>query len=179
MYSSKTWWTYLNPVLPHSLTHLRNTPVHPCARTHTHTVLYCLHKLTFRFLSNFASQVFSNDSALMPRARKRIQRPFRRRLLSQTVTAADQELCYGSSLHSTPTTNSFNPSHHGLISSVASSPYAPFPSPSTPVVIGGNYNHNNSLRHHYGTGKVPAGSPSHFPDPEGSGDVENGSSPER
>lgn len=129
------------------------------------------------------SQVFSDDTALMPRARKRIQRPFRRRLLSHTVTAADHELCYGSSLHSTPT-NSFNPSHHGLISSVPSSPYAPFPSSSapsgpTPVVICGNYNHNNSLQHHYGVGKIPTGSPSHFPNSEGGGDLENSGSPER
>ena len=168
---------------------MRNTPV--LARTHTHThththahsdtyiVLYSIHKFVLSFLPNFVFQVFSDDSALMPRARKRIQRPFRRRLLSHSVTAADQELCYGSSVHCTPT-NSFNPSHHGLISSVHSSPYAPFPSPSsTPVVICGNYNHNNSLHHHYGAGKVPAGSPSHFPNPEGNGDMENTGSPER
>ena len=120
----------------------------------------------------------------MPRARKRIQRPFRRRLLSHTVTAADQELCYGSAVNCAPPTNSFNPSHHGLISSVPNSPYAPFlsstSSSSTAVVIGGNYNHNNSLQHHhYGAGKVPIGSPTHFPNPEGSGDVENSGSPER
>ena len=121
----------------------------------------------------------------MPRARKRIQRPFRRRLLSHTVTAADQELCYGSAIDCTLPTNSFSPSHHGLISSVPNSTYAPFlssasSSSSTPVVIGGNYNHNNSLQHHhYGAGKVPTGSPTHFLNPEGSGDMENSGSPER
>ena len=104
-----------------------------------------VHVSLFHLYTHF--QVFADDSDLLPRLRKRIPRPFRRRrLLSHEVTSADHELFYGST---PPHPHSFS-APPGLISSVHSSPYSPFSSP-TPLVVGGNYNnHNNSLHHHYG-----------------------------
>lgn len=121
-----------------------------CDHTYKHTSMTSLQLCERRSVYVFCSlvQVFAENSLPLPRTRGKLQRPIRRRrLLSNKVTHADQELLYGSAVPHFA-------HHRGLISSVQSFPYSPVPT-SAPLVICGNYNHNNSLHHHQCGGKSP------------------------